>query len=111
MATCSSTVYPPAVIASVQQQVRDAKVVYGHPHHDDNGPDGGVAAAAASGNANANANDGDAGSNANDNAPCLPESWRPKPSLLESEFRDSIVRSFNALRIASLLLGQCERRI
>jgi hypothetical protein len=93
MATCSSTVYPPAVIASVQQQVRDAKV-YGH--HQDDGPDGGVAAAAPGSGSGSS-------SNAADNAAFLPEPWRPKPSLLETEFRDSIVRSLPALFIASNL--------
>ena len=81
MATCSSTVYPPAVIASVQQQVREAKV---HPHDESNAGGGG----SSSGSLRTEKNDG----GADDNATCLPDAWRPKPCLMESEFRDSIVR-------------------
>jgi hypothetical protein len=80
MATCSSAVYPPAVIASIQQQVREATV-----HADHDGAAAGIGSVSNSGD-DANDNGGD------DNAMCLPEAWRPKPCLLESEFRDSIVR-------------------
>jgi hypothetical protein len=86
MATCSSAVYPPAVIASVQQQVREATV-----HADHDGAAAGIGSGSNSGD-DANDSGGEHG-----DAMCLPEAWRPKPCLLDSEFRDSIVREARRL--------------
>jgi hypothetical protein len=73
MATCSTSVYPPAVIASVQRQVRQARLAgrgRGGGHDGDN-VDGPPRAA------------------------LLPPALTPRPSLAEGRFRDSIVRNIS----------------